>query len=185
LSKYRNWIIAGAIYANSVQAAPAMLAKTAAAAAFAKGATAYASTFTLITGALKVMAWSKAKTAIVVGIGILFTAGTTTIVVVKTQTALNQRDAMAAQTSVMKESAFPAIMKFAQAHQDAIPKSLAELKPYLTNLDGLDDDHWQISASGKLTPLLARNDVILLQQKNVPPGKLGIIVYTDGHIVWK
>ncbi len=59
--------LAGAISANSVQAAPAMLAKTTTAVALAKGATASISTLTLIKGALKVMqSWTKSKTAIVV-----------------------------------------------------------------------------------------------------------------------
>jgi RNA polymerase sigma factor (sigma-70 family) len=58
-------ILAGAISANSVQAAPAALAKSVTAVAFAKGATASVSTLTLIKGALKVMAWTQAKTAVV------------------------------------------------------------------------------------------------------------------------
>jgi RNA polymerase sigma factor (sigma-70 family) len=70
--------LAGAISANSVQAAPAMLAKTAIAVALTKGATASTSTLTLIKGALKIMAWTKMKTAIVVSVCVLFTAGTTT-----------------------------------------------------------------------------------------------------------
>jgi RNA polymerase sigma factor (sigma-70 family) len=57
--------IAGAISANSVHAAPAALAKTAAAVALGQGAATGASTLTLAKGALKVMAWSTAKTAIV------------------------------------------------------------------------------------------------------------------------
>src|SRR5262249_4785374 len=69
--------LAGALSANSVQAAPALLAKTATAAAFIKGAAAPASTLTLIQGALKVMAWSKAKIAIVTAVGVLLVAGTT------------------------------------------------------------------------------------------------------------
>jgi uncharacterized protein (TIGR03435 family) len=72
-------ILAGAISANSVQAAPAMLAKSVTAVAIAKGAAASASTLTLIKGALKIMAWTKAKTAIVVSVGILLAAGTTTV----------------------------------------------------------------------------------------------------------
>src|ERR1041385_4166173 len=52
------------ISANSVQAAPAVLAKTATAIAIANGATASISTLSLVKGAL--MAWTKAKTAIVV-----------------------------------------------------------------------------------------------------------------------
>src|ERR1035437_3461693 len=50
-------IIAGAISANSVQAAPVVLAKSVTAVALAKGATASTSTLTLVKGALKIMAW--------------------------------------------------------------------------------------------------------------------------------
>src|SRR5471032_3691741 len=66
--------IAGAVSANSVQAAPVGLAATVTAAA-AKGAAVSASTLTLIKGALKIMAWTKMKTAIVVGVGILIVGG--------------------------------------------------------------------------------------------------------------
>jgi uncharacterized protein (TIGR03435 family) len=76
-------IITGAISANSVQTAPALLAKSVTAVALAKGATASLSTLTLIKGALKLMAWTKAKTAIVAGVVALLVAGTTTTVVVK------------------------------------------------------------------------------------------------------
>jgi uncharacterized protein (TIGR03435 family) len=74
-------ILAGVISANSVQAAPVALAKSVTAVAIVKGVAASGSTLTLIKGALKIMAWTKAKTAIVVGVGILFAAGTTTITV--------------------------------------------------------------------------------------------------------
>jgi RNA polymerase sigma factor (sigma-70 family) len=57
--------LAAVVTANSVQAAPAALAKTATAVAFVKGATASGSSITLIKGALKTMAWTKAKTSIV------------------------------------------------------------------------------------------------------------------------
>jgi len=73
-------ILAGAISANSVQAAPVALAKSVTAVAIAKGAAASGSTLTLIKGALKIMAWTKAKMAIV-GIGILLVAGTGTVIV--------------------------------------------------------------------------------------------------------
>jgi len=72
--------IAEQISANSVQAAPVALAKSVTAVAMAKGAAASGSTLTLIKGALKIMAWTKAKMAIVVGMGVLLTAGTTTLV---------------------------------------------------------------------------------------------------------
>jgi hypothetical protein len=76
-------IIAGAISANSVQAAPVALAKSVTAAAIAKGAAASGSTLTLIKGALKIMAWTKAQTAIVAGVVVLLVAGTTIVVVKK------------------------------------------------------------------------------------------------------
>ena len=74
-------IIAGAISANSVQAAPVALAEYVAAVAMAKGAAVSGSTLTLIKGALKIMAWTKAKMAIVVGAGVLLAAGTTIVTV--------------------------------------------------------------------------------------------------------
>jgi uncharacterized protein (TIGR03435 family) len=74
-------IIAGAISAHSVQAAPVALAKAATAAAITKGAAASTSTATLIKGALKIMAWTKAKTAIIVGASVLLAAGTTTVTI--------------------------------------------------------------------------------------------------------
>ena len=70
--------IAGAISGNSVQAAPAGLAPTITAVALAKGAVAGGSTLTLVKGALKVMAWTKAKIAVVAGVGVVL-AGTTAI----------------------------------------------------------------------------------------------------------
>ena len=51
--------LTGTISANSLQAAPAVLAKSVIAAAITKGAAASGSTLTLIKGALKIMAWTK------------------------------------------------------------------------------------------------------------------------------
>ena len=73
--------IAGAISANSIQVAPAALAKAVTAIAVAKGAAASVSTLTLINGALKIMAWTKMKTAVVVGACVLLAAGTTTLTI--------------------------------------------------------------------------------------------------------
>jgi len=74
-------VLTAAISANSVQAAPAVLAKTATAVAITKGAAASGSTLTLIKGALKLMAWTKAKTAVIAGMGVLLAAGTATVAV--------------------------------------------------------------------------------------------------------
>ena len=73
-------LIAGAVSANSVQAAPVGLAVTVTAAAAAKGAAVGSSTLLLVKGALKLMAWIKAKTAIV-GAAVIVATGVTTVVV--------------------------------------------------------------------------------------------------------
>ncbi|HEY1718609.1 MAG TPA: sigma-70 family RNA polymerase sigma factor [Verrucomicrobiae bacterium] len=74
-------ILAGAISANSVQAAPMALAKSVTAVAIAKGAAASVSTLTLIKGALKIMAWTKMKTVIVFGVCALVVTGTATLTI--------------------------------------------------------------------------------------------------------
>jgi uncharacterized protein (TIGR03435 family) len=73
-------IIAGAVSANSVQAAPVGLTVTVTA-AVAKGSALTTSTLTLIKGTLKLMAWAKAKSAIIVAAAVLLTAGTTAVAV--------------------------------------------------------------------------------------------------------
>jgi RNA polymerase sigma factor (sigma-70 family) len=79
----------GALSVNSVQGAPAHLAASVMAVS-AKGTVVRASTLTLIKGALKIMAWTKAKTAIVAGVAIFLTAGTATVVMVKTVNAIRR-----------------------------------------------------------------------------------------------
>jgi uncharacterized protein (TIGR03435 family) len=73
--------IAGAVSAHSVQAAPTALTQTITAVAAAKGTAATTSTLTLVKGALKIMAWTKAKLAIGIAAGIVLAAGTTTVTV--------------------------------------------------------------------------------------------------------
>lgn len=75
--------LTAAISANSVQAAPAGLVATISVVAATKGATVGGSTLTLVKGALKIMAWTKAKTAIVVGVMAILAAGATAVVVVE------------------------------------------------------------------------------------------------------
>lgn len=75
-------IIAGAISANSIQAAPHGLATTVTVAAV-KGTTVTTSTLTLIKTTLKIMAWTKLKTTAVVGAIAIIAAGTATITINK------------------------------------------------------------------------------------------------------
>jgi RNA polymerase sigma factor (sigma-70 family) len=74
-------IIAGAISANAVQIAPVGLAKAATALALAQAPAAAVSTLTLIKGALKTMAWTKAKSVIVTGTIVLLAAGTAPMII--------------------------------------------------------------------------------------------------------
>src|ERR1039457_1480782 len=84
--------IAEKISANSIQAAPLALAKTISAVAITKGAAAGGSTLALVKGALKIMAWTKAKTAIVAGVVVILAAGTTTPIIIH---VVHQREAAA------------------------------------------------------------------------------------------
>ncbi len=71
-------IIAGAVSANSVQAAPAGLAATISATAV-KGAAVAATVSSLVKGTLKIMAYTKLKLAIGITAGILLAGGATTM----------------------------------------------------------------------------------------------------------
>lgn len=73
--------IAGAICANAVQNAPVGLAKAATALALAQYPAASSSTLTLIKGALKIMAWTKAKTVMAAAAVVLLAAGTAPLVI--------------------------------------------------------------------------------------------------------
>ena len=74
-------VLTAAVVSHSVQAAPSALAKSITAVAVTKGAAAGTSTLTLIKGALKIMAWTKAKTVVAATTAILLAGGTTTVVV--------------------------------------------------------------------------------------------------------
>jgi len=95
-------VLTAVISANSVQAAPVALAKSVTAVALAKGAAASASTLILVKGALKLMAWAKAQTAIVIGAAVLLAAGTTTVVVKD----LTKKEAVMAPEKLSPEDAY-------------------------------------------------------------------------------
>jgi len=70
-------VLLAAFAAHGAQVAPAGLTAAIASAAAAKGFTGTTSTITIAKGVLKIMAWTKAKTAIVVGVGVLIATGIT------------------------------------------------------------------------------------------------------------
>jgi uncharacterized protein (TIGR03435 family) len=81
-------LIAGAISANSIHAAPAGLANAVSTIGITKEAAASSSILTIVKGSLKFMAWTKAKMAIGTVAVVLLAAGTTTVVT----TALARKD---------------------------------------------------------------------------------------------
>lgn len=94
-------LTAGApLFALSSHAAPAGLTASAAAAGLAAHSTTSTSTLTLIKGALKIMAWTKAKTAIVVSVGVLLAAGTTFVILKDTPAARLAANRARARTGV-------------------------------------------------------------------------------------
>jgi len=86
-------------------------------------------------------------------------------------------------------SLHPALMEFARTHDDDMPKTVAELRPYLPKqLAYLDDEKWEMPAAGKLSLLMNAsnaNTTIFLQEKNIAADKPKIIVYADGHIEYR
>lgn len=77
--------IACAVSAHSVQAAPAGLAISITTAAAAKGAASGGLTPALVKTTIKIMAWTKAKTAMLMAAGVLLAAGTATVSVKEIQ----------------------------------------------------------------------------------------------------
>jgi RNA polymerase sigma factor (sigma-70 family) len=74
-------ILAGVMSAHSVHAAPAVLAKSATAAALAKGTGVGGSALVLAQGASKLMAWVKVKTAALATAAVIAGFGTTALVI--------------------------------------------------------------------------------------------------------
>ncbi|MGD0743950.1 MAG: sigma-70 family RNA polymerase sigma factor [Verrucomicrobiota bacterium] len=74
-------VIAGVISANSVQAAPAALAKSVTAVAIVKGSIAAASTLTLVKGTMKIMTWLKLKFALGVSVVALLVGEAATVAI--------------------------------------------------------------------------------------------------------
>ncbi|MGZ5545379.1 MAG: TIGR03435 family protein [Limisphaerales bacterium] len=76
-------ILAGAISANSVHAAPVGLASSIGSAAVGQGAAGGSSAYAIVKSGLKIMAWTKFKTIAIAAAAVVLAAGTTTVVVSK------------------------------------------------------------------------------------------------------
>ncbi|MES1180311.1 MAG: sigma-70 family RNA polymerase sigma factor [Verrucomicrobiota bacterium] len=171
-------MIAGMISTHSVHAAPMGLAKTISAVAITKGAAAGGSTLTLVKGALKIMAWTKAKTAIVAGAVVLFAAGTT--IVIRHRTQLNGHTTQNAQAestdagktiaiSKMNEAKQLAIgmLAYAHDHQNQFPTSFDQIMPYLKDTTNLQSssENFEIVFKGTFTDIANPNTTVIIQEK--------------------
>ncbi len=182
--------IAETISTHSVQAAPVALAKAVTAMAIAKGAAASGSTLTLIKGALKIMAWTKANTAAVAATVLILTAGTTTVVV-KHYSQYSRGRLMptpANRASFQQESdklAYDAKMAtlacalFAHDHTNQLPISFAQLNAWKQQTK-LSDTNWEFVASGDKDSFANPDTTIYFLEKaprQSPDGKY-IRIYT-------
>jgi len=111
--------LTAAISANSVQAAPAGLVTTISVVAATKGAAVGGSALPLVKGALKIMAWAQAKTAVMVGAVVILAAGTTAVVV----TNLDQRPAKVVEEKLSPEDAYLA-GEFDGRYRGRVPQAL-------------------------------------------------------------
>jgi len=97
--------LSGALSVNSIPSAPAHLAASVMAVS-AKGTAVSSSTLTLIKGALKIMAWTKAKTIVAVSVAVIMATGTTTTLVVQHRHHIVPRSSWAFAGYANPESAF-------------------------------------------------------------------------------
>jgi len=156
--------VVGTIAANSVQLAPMTLAKSVTATAVTHGTAAGGSTLTLIKGALKIMAWTKAKTAIVAGTILVLAAGTTAMAIRHyghhslkklPMTAANMTLFQRESGRLVNDAKFTTLagLLFAGSHQNQLPKNFAELNASDVGKNNrkyqrLSDADWTIVASG-------------------------------------
>ncbi len=113
-------VIAGAVAANSVQAAPVGLAVKVSLLT-ATGAAAGSLTYTIVKGALKIMTWSKIQTVIAVGIGVLVATGTTVIVEKEFQPMSSQDKVLQAKFEQLRGyDGDPIVQDFRNIGQNAV-----------------------------------------------------------------
>lgn len=169
------------ISANSIQAAPIGLAKAVTAIAVVKGTTASISTLTLIKGAMKVMAWTKAKTAIVLGMAVVLATTSTTVIVIKMAQARRPLAERTDVLSLLKENVAMDIRTDGTVlFQSMVEETNASSITTSTDrLDGADQVSWIKDESGKpmkFTRLADGHSFLITLPKPVPPG--GTISYS-------
>jgi len=189
------------ISSNSVQVAPVALAKTISAVAVAKGAAASGSTLILVKGALKIMAWTKMKTAVIAGAVLILAAGTTTVIVIdraghapiKLVWTSAEVESYKQETTVrMNQSKLWALacIMFASDHGGRLPDNFDQLKSYAVGNNGqkisLSSSNWELVSAGSLSGMSNPSQTILLREiksRQSPDGKfVKVYALADGHV---
>ncbi len=168
--------IAETISTNSVQAAPVALVKAVTAVALAKGAAASISTLTLVKGALKIMAWTKAKTAILTGAVAILAATSTAIIGVE---LVRAHHPTAERWDILSPSAVNATLEI-QPDGTTLFHATIELTNATSQTSGITRLSGQdkvfrvlLDESGqpmKFTELPGGHSVLITLPKPVPPG---------------
>ncbi len=176
-------VISAAISTHSVPPAPVLLAKAVTAAALAKGATASVSTSIVIKGALKIMAWTKMKTAVVIGV-----IGVVLFVAVGTARMAQSNQESHSRLHDARQLALAMILA-ADSHNGKLPSSFNQSQSWIgtdpnifsTNL--VSD--WEIVSGGNLNTLPNVPQTILLREKvarHVGHGEFAkAYAFADGH----
>jgi RNA polymerase sigma factor (sigma-70 family) len=174
-------LVAGTpLFALSSHAAPAGLAASATTAGLAAAHSAATSTLTLIKGALKIMAWTKAKTSIVVGIVAILAATSTTVIGIKL--------ARAHRSTVEPTTGLSPIMQTVTSDiqpngtilfQSTVEETNNTSRTISTdNINDVDGISRAVDESDKPMRITKRprGGVFVMLNKAVPPG--GIVSYT-------
>ena len=146
--------IAGAVSANSVQAAPVGLATSVTVAAV-KGSGVTATTLTLIKTTLKIMAWTKLKTAAAGGAIALLLTGTATVVVQKVYSQTN-----AAKTSESSSLAFAGYATPEASIQSSLwAGSIGDFKKFLAGCTAEQAERMKTRMAGKSDDQIKREAI--------------------------
>jgi uncharacterized protein (TIGR03435 family) len=169
--------ITGAICAYGVSPAPVILAKTAAAMALANNAS--TSTLTLINGALKLMAWTKAKTIIAVGVTALLITSTA---VVGIKTAQHRHAGQVESYFTQMDSAF---LETAPPMILLRPTKYPKQGDYIITGAGEGPDTKLMRRGADFTEILSTAYSVgpdeMILPANVPRGRFDLLLTTTNH----
>jgi RNA polymerase sigma factor (sigma-70 family) len=170
--------ITSAITVNSIQIASAALASAVTAAV--KGAATSTSTLTLVKGALKIMAWTKTKTAVAVGVVALLAATSTTVVGFKLTQA---RRADAEPVTGLSPTALTVLADIQNNGSILFQATVEETNTtgQTISVDNINDAQGVSRVTGELGKPLKftkrpRGGIYVMLNRPVPPG--GVISYS-------